>query len=225
MEDSDMDSDMNSAQTPESVAARLRDQYGPMYLTLTSIIQGVALSTLVVRVEGALEHFGPANWLMATATLLGFLLVWHEYLMQAMAYVWMPTLLDSVFPFAFLVVELFLAYFVYGNQRAWLLVAGLAYALGVVAWILTRLQVRAHVRENVGVVTAVSAVSSERLLFSLLPAALLLGAGALYDALGLDQVPGVVAAVSLVVTILVIGGTVPYWNRVLAYARTERRTA
>jgi hypothetical protein len=216
---------MESVQTPESVAARLREQYAPMYLTLTSIIQGVALSTLVVRVEGASDHFGPANWLLATTTLLAILLVWHEYLMQALAYVWMPTLIDSAIPFAFLVAELFLAYFVYGNQRAWLVVAGVAYALGVVASARTHLQVHSHVRENLGVLTAVSGLSTERLLFSVLPAALFLGAGALYDALGLDQVPGVVAAVSVVIITVVIGGTVPYWNRVLTYARNDRRTA
>jgi hypothetical protein len=30
---------------------------------------------------------------------LAFFGVWHEYLMQALAFVWMPTLLDSVVPF------------------------------------------------------------------------------------------------------------------------------
>ena len=52
---------MESVQTPESVAARLREQYAPMYLTLKSIIQGVALSTLVVRVEGASSLEGPCR--------------------------------------------------------------------------------------------------------------------------------------------------------------------
>jgi hypothetical protein len=196
-----------------------------MYLTLTSIIQGVALSTLVVRVDGTSDHFGPANWLLATATLLAFLLIWHEYLMQALAYVWMPTLVDSALPFAFLVAELFLAYLVYGNQRAWLLVAGVAYGLGVVAWARTRSQAHSHVRENVGVLNAVSGVLSVRLMLSVLPAVLFLGAWALYDTLGLGQVSSVVAAVSVVIVVAGIGGTVPYWNRVLTYARNERHVA
>src|SRR5438270_417065 len=93
---------MNQAQTPESVATRMKDQFAPAYLTLTSIIQGVALSTLVIRVEATSERFTAADWLLAAATLLTFLVVWHEYLMQALAYVWLPTLLDSVVPFGFL---------------------------------------------------------------------------------------------------------------------------
>jgi hypothetical protein len=213
---------MDGIQSPQAVAARLREQFAPMYLTLTSIIQGVALSTLVVRVEASSDHFGPANWLMATTTLLAFLLVWHEYVMQALAYIWMPTLIDSALPFAFLVAELFLAYLVYGNQRAWLFTAGIAYALGVAAWARTQAQARAQGQENVGVLTAVSELSRVRLLFSLLPAALFLLAGALYDALGLEHVSGVVAAVSVVIITVVIAGTVPYWNRVLTYARNER---
>jgi hypothetical protein len=196
-----------------------------MYLTLTSIIQGVALSTLVVRIDGTLAHFGPANWLLATATLLAFLLLWHEYLMQALAYVWLPTLIDSAVPFAFLVAELFLAYFVFGNQRAWLLVAAVGYALGVVAWARTRSQVHAHARENVGVLSAVAGLSRARLMFSILPAALFLGAWALYDALGLGRMPIVVAALSVAVVVAVIGGTVPYWNRVLSYARSGHQDA
>src|SRR5512146_2403281 len=106
-------------QRPASVAERLREQFAPAYLTLTSIIQGVALSTLVIRVEGMSEQFTLANWLLAIATLLAFLLVWHEYLMQALAYVWMPTLVDSAVPFGILITELFLAHFVYGNERVW----------------------------------------------------------------------------------------------------------
>src|SRR5690348_15607044 len=138
------------AQTPESVATRLREQFAPAYLTLTSIIQGVALSTLVIRVEGTYEHFDTADWLLAAATLLAFLLVWHEYLMQALAYVWMPTLLDSAVPFAFLVAELFLAHLVYGNQRAWLLGGSLAFAVGILAYALRRTQTYRNSRENIG---------------------------------------------------------------------------
>ncbi len=208
---------MRDPQTPTSVAARLREQFAPAYLTLTSIIQGVALSTLVIRVEGMSEHFGPENWLLATATLLAFLLVWHEYLMQALAYVWMPTLIDSAVPFGFLVAELFLAYFVYGNERAWLLVAGLAFGLAIVAWGTTH----AHTQENAEVLKEVAGLSPVRVLPSIISITLFLGAWALYDVLDLGQVSALVAAAAVVVIVAVIATTIPYWNRVLAFARRE----
>ena len=208
---------MRDHQSPTSVAARLRAQFAPAYLTLTSIIQGVALSALVVRVEGMYGHFDLANWLLATATLLAFLLVWHEYLMQALAYVWMPTLIDSAVPFGFLVTELFLAHFVYGNERVWLLVAGLAFVLAIVAWGTTH----AHTQENADVLEAVAGLSPVRLLPSVISIVVFLGMWALYEVIGLGQVSGLVAAVAVVVIGGVIATTVPYWNRVLAYARRE----
>jgi hypothetical protein len=208
---------MRDHHSPMSVAERLRQQFTPAYLTLTSIIQGVALSALVSRVEGTYEHFGLANWLLATATLLAFLLVWHEYLMQALAYVWMPTLIDSAVPFGFLVAELFLAHFVYGNERVWLLVAGLGFVLAIVAWGTTH----AHTEENADVLKAVAGLSPVRVLPSVICIVVFLGMWALYDVFGLGQVSGLVAAVAVVVILCVIATTVPYWNRVLAYARRE----
>jgi len=208
---------MRDQQSPTSVAARLRQQFAPAYLTLTSIIQGVALSALVVRVEGTYEHFGLENWLLATATLLAFLLVWHEYLMQALAYVWMPTLIDSAVPFGFLVAQLFLAHFVYGSERVWLLVAGLAFGLGIVAWGTTH----AHSQENADVLKAVSGLSPARVLPSIICIVVFLGMWALYDVIDLGQVRGLVAAMAVLVVASVIATTVPYWNRVLAYARSD----
>lgn len=203
--------------TPTSVAARLREQFAPAYLTLTSIIQGVALSTLVLRVEGLSAQFQLANWLLAAATLLAFLLVWHEYLMQALAYVWMPTLVDSAVPFGILVAELFLAHFVYDNERVWFLVAGLAFILGIVAWGTTH----AHTQENAEVLRSVAGLSPIRVLPSVICIALFLGVWALYDVLHLGQMSGLIAAVAVVVIADVLATTVPYWNRVLAYARSE----
>jgi uncharacterized membrane protein YcjF (UPF0283 family) len=69
---------VEQVQSPASVASRLKDQFAPAYLTLTSIIQGVALSTLVIRIEATSERFDAADWLLAAATLVAFLVVWHE---------------------------------------------------------------------------------------------------------------------------------------------------
>jgi hypothetical protein len=209
---------VEEAQSPATVATRLKDQFAPAYLTLTSIIQGVALSTLVIRIEATSERLDAADWLLAAATLLAFLVVWHEYLMQALAFVWMPTLLDSVVPFGFLVAELFMAHFVYGNQRAWLLTTGAGFGVGIVAWGTTHLQTRSYVQENRGVLGAVAGLARLRLALTLAPLVLYLGAWALYDALRLGQARTLIAALALVAMGVVISGSVPYWNRVLAYA-------
>jgi len=60
-----------------------------------------------------------------------------------------------------------------------------------------------------------------RVLPSVVSIALFLGIWALYDVLGLGQISGLVAAIAVLVIVGVLATTVPYWNRVLAYARRE----
>jgi hypothetical protein len=206
-----------------TVGERLKAQYAPAYLTLTSIIQGAAITTLVARVEATSTSFTAVNWLMVAATFLSFVLIWHEYLMQALAYVWMPSLVDSLVPFAFLAVELFVAHFVYGNQRAWLLSASIAYAIGLVASRTTIVQARGQSGENQGVLRAIGSVIAARLALNTGLTLLSFAAWALYDVLRLGQHTLAVALVALVAVAAALGSTVPYWNRVLAYARSERQ--
>jgi hypothetical protein len=204
---------------PTPVGERIKAQYAPANLTLTSIIQGAAITTLVARVEATSTGYTSANWLMVAATFLSFVLIWHEFLMQALAYVWMPSLVDSLVPFAFLAVELFIAHFVYGNQRAWLLAASLAFAIGLVAAGATQVRARGSAGDNRGVLRAVGSVFSLRLGFYAGLAVLTFAAWALYGLLGLGRHPLAVALVVLIAITAALGSTVPYWNRVLAHAR------
>jgi hypothetical protein len=216
---------MDTLPTATTGGERLKAQYAPAYLTLTSIIQGAAITTLVARVEATSTSFTTANWLLVATTFLSFVLIWHEYLMQALAYVWMPSLVDSLVPFAFLAVELFVAHFVYGNQRAWLLSASIAYAIGVVASRATIVQARGQSRENQGVLRAVGSVFPARFALNMGLTLLSFAAWALYDVLRLGQHAFAVALVALIAVAAALGSTVPYWNRVLDYARGERQGA
>lgn len=208
-----------------TVGERLKAQYAPAYLTLTSIIQGAAITTLVARVEATSTSFTAANWLLVATTFLSFVLIWHEYLMQALAYVWMPSLVDSLVPFAFLAVELFVAHFVYGDPRAWLLSASIAYAIGLVASRATIVQARGQSAENQGVLRAIGSVFPARFALNVGLTLLSFAAWALYDVLRLGQHTFTVALIALIAVAAALGSTVPYWNRVLGYARRERQGA
>ena len=117
----------------DKVTQRLKSQFAPAYLTLASIIQGVALSTLVARVEATNTDFNVVAWLLTITTFLVILDIRNEYLMMVQAYVWLPSLLDSIVPFAFVAAELFLVHFVYGNVRGWLLAYAACYLVGIAA--------------------------------------------------------------------------------------------
>ncbi|HEX6556458.1 MAG TPA: hypothetical protein VF026_27105 [Ktedonobacteraceae bacterium] len=215
---------MDMKPAPETVSQRLKGQFAPAYLTLTSIIQGVALSTLAVRVEGNYPQFDATDWLLTVATFIGFLAVWNEYLMQALAYVWMPTLLDSLVPFAFLASELFASHFVYYGLRGWLLSVSLIFVVGTVAQFLTFTQARNLVEENRDVARVLAPYGRIRAVLGAVIIVFCLCAWAFYDPLHLAQVQIFVALLALVGIIVFVGSSVPGWNRLLAYARGEQRT-
>ncbi len=206
----------------DAVSSRLTSQFAPAYLTLASIIQGVALSALALRVESAYAGFDAAAWLLTLATFLIFLVVWHEYVLQVLAFVWLPTMLDTVVPFAFLAAELLLAHCVYRDLRLWLLALGLVAVAGMAAGLVSTLQTRAF-PENRALVRALARHHRIHWVLNAAIVALSLGAWALYDALGLGQAQLGVALVAVASALTWIGGVVPYGNHLRAYARGDRR--
>src|SRR5260370_8325522 len=151
---------------PLMIPQRRKVQFAPAYLTLPSIIQGVALSVLAARVEPTYAQFDATDWLLTIATFLVFLEVWNEYLMQVLAFVWVPTLLDSLVPFAFLAGELFMAHFVYHGLRGWLLTLSLLFIVGGAANLLTLTQARTLAEENRDIARVLPPVGWVRLLLN-----------------------------------------------------------
>jgi hypothetical protein len=216
---------MEPDSNPERLSARLKGQYAPVYLTLTSIIQGVALSTLATRVEATSSDFGVIEWLLSATTFLVFLAVWNEYLLQVLAFVWVPTLLDSLVPFGFLGAELFLAHFVFHDLRAWLLALGCVGFIGTAASVVTETQVRMLLEENREIARLLAPHRRGRGVLIGALVALCFGAGALYDVARLGQAQLAIALVALGAVVGLVGSSVPVWNRLLAYARHETRAA
>ena len=210
---------MDMKPAPERISQRLKDQFAPAYLTLTSIIQGVALSVLAVRVESTYAQFGITNWLLAIATFLGILTIWHEYLLQVLMFVWVPTLLDSLVPFAFLVGELFTAHFVYGSLQVWLLAFAITFGVGMAANLLTITQARNLSEENRDLLRVLAPHSRIRTMLILVIMVLFLCASALYGLLHLNQIQFIVALFALITVIVFLSSSIPRWHQVLVFAR------
>ena len=211
---------MTSPPAPERVAQRLKEQFAPAYLTLTSIIQGVALTALVVRVEALYPQFGAVDWVLAVTTFLVLVDIWHEYLMTVLAYVWTPTLLDTLIPFGFLAAELFLAHFV-NDLRPWLLSSGLVALVGAGAWLQSQLRVRELASENREVHAILAGPRSSRGMLAAAVALLSLAGFGLYTLLGLGSAQLAVALIALAGTIAIIVSSIPMWNRILRFAHGE----
>lgn len=79
--------------------ATLLASFTTTYLTLTSIIQGVALAYLVSVVDEEMHAFELANWLLVAATFLMIVAAWYEYVNAVTVFVWIPRLRDALIPF------------------------------------------------------------------------------------------------------------------------------
>ena len=207
---------------PELLSERIRSQFAPMYLTLGSIVQGAVLTTLVARVEGTYGSFTAVDWILTATTFMALIAIWHEYLMQVLAYVWLPTYLDSLIPFGFLVAELFMAHFVYHDLRAWLWAYAGFYLMGVVGWHYQNRQIvtlgDAESRKLDRLFQPMDWIRGAMLLAFMLLS--LLAAG-LYDALRLGQVQLSVALGAAATIVIFKVRAIPAWNRLIAYATQD----
>jgi hypothetical protein len=84
---------------PGALLASLRASFSSQYLTLTSIIQGVALAYLVVVVDEEMTQLSAAQWLLVVTAFLAIVSAWHEYMTAVTIFVWVPRLWDSLIPF------------------------------------------------------------------------------------------------------------------------------
>jgi hypothetical protein len=94
------------------IQGSIRDSFSGMYLTMLSIIQGVALSLLVSKFFSTpacnpntsiceIEHL-----LMSFLTFLIIIIFWHSYFWLAVIAAWTPLIWDSLFMFSIGAIEL-----------------------------------------------------------------------------------------------------------------------
>jgi hypothetical protein len=212
---------MESPPGSERVSRRLREQFAPAYLAITGLVQVLVLDALISKVEGAYADYGTTEWLVAAATFLVCVDIWHEYLMTVLNQVWLPGLLDSLVPFAFLVTELLMVHFVGEDLRGWLLAYGLVALVGVAAWAQRNLRLRQFADEERDVPLALATRHWYRAALAVAVTLLGLLGWLLYDALGLDAAQLAVAAAALAGVVVIIASSVPMWNEILRYAQGE----
>jgi hypothetical protein len=212
---------METPPGPERVSRRLREQFAPAYLAISGLVQVLVLDALIARVEGDYTEYGAVEWLVAVATFLVCVDIWHEYLMTVLSHVWLPGLLDSLVPFAFLVTELLMVHFVGEDLRGWLLGYGLVALVGVAAWAQRNLRIRQFADEERDVPLALAARHWYRDALAVAVTAFGLLGWLLYDALGLESAQLAVAVAGLAGVVVIIASSVPMWNEILRYARGE----
>lgn len=136
---------------------RAKLHFPNVLLTLTSIIQALALETLWSRVEAEIETKGLAgipldSWLQVSALLIAIMVLWIYYVQLVMRLVWVPSLTDSLIPFALGIAQFTEAYLLgKSNVAVWLLPFPMIFLLGLAAWHLTLARARRE-SENTAVI-------------------------------------------------------------------------
>jgi hypothetical protein len=203
---------------PEEVAERAKTIFGVAYLTLTGVTQSVALAVLVARVEETHGDFGAANWLMAVTAFLLIVIIWNEYSILSVAYLWSPTVMDALIPFTLLGLQGFLAHNVYPDQQAWLFSLAAVFGVGAIAFVYGFAQAGRHHRMNRDVLEAIGFHRHLTMISTGIGCGLCLVAGLLYDAAGLADVAELVGGCAVLLTVITLGRSIPYQRRVNAYA-------
>ena len=112
---------------------RLKDSFAPTYLTVLSVIQGVALADLASVVVAGYQQFTIVQWLLVVFTFVVLIIIWNQYAMQSSAVYWVPDFRDAAFPFLFGALELLLNHTIRLSVSAWLVVLAVIMSLGVLA--------------------------------------------------------------------------------------------
>lgn len=132
----------------ESLRNRAKSQFPSVLLTLSSVIQAMALETLWSRISDLARPSGfsaiPLEaWLQALALLLAIVVLWIYYAQLVMRLVWIPRLTDSLIPFA-LGIGQFLEADTLGNGAvaSWLAPFPVMFLLCHLSWVWTLARAR-----------------------------------------------------------------------------------
>lgn len=203
-------------------------EFTGVYLTLLSIIQGVAFTDLSVVIIPAYHQLTPANWIQVITNLAIIIVVWNHFMGDALIWEWIPDLGDALLLFGTGVFELAANHTALVDLTAWLAVLALMMFGWSFAVFYIRRQEEGYVRDPVllrlmrqrALPTLLSTLVSAIVLalVAVLTRLLVLSAQATQ---GWKMAAAIVAALMAFVAVGAIGLiSVRFWRVVATYART-----
>jgi len=111
---------MNAPDEQGRLLTHLKDSFTSIYLTVLSIVQGVALTSLAVVVADGYTEFTPVQWALVLLTFLILIIVWNHVTTDAMTWTWIPDFRDAAIPFLLGAFELYQAFAIVAGLGPWL---------------------------------------------------------------------------------------------------------
>jgi hypothetical protein len=98
----------------------MAENFTGVYLTMLSIIQGVALTDLAQITFSERVHFTAVNWIEVATMLWSLIYIWNHFMGDALMTQWIPDLEDAALLFGTGVFELVANHAIVSSPAAWL---------------------------------------------------------------------------------------------------------
>jgi hypothetical protein len=203
--------------------SHIKDSFTSIYLTVLSIVQGVALTSLAVVVADGHSQFTPVQWALVVLTFLILIIVWNHVTTDAMTWTWIPDFRDSAIPFLLGAFELYQAFAIVAGLGPWLFGMAAGATLAVLEFFHVGRQVRLVV-SNAEMLRLFRRRSLSDLLQGIVGIGAFLALGAASVAIG--DAWAVLPWIAVLITALWLGvyvlRTTLYWRALVALARSDR---
>lgn len=134
--------------------------FGSIYLTVISLLQGIALSLLVPLIvkyfDTAPNPFTDHHLVPLMLILLIIFTVWHQYAIGIFYLRWFPNIIDTIIPFMISIGQFFLIYFVTFEQsidemrlQPWMVGFGIFLNLGCLPYFAAAIRLEAELFTNI----------------------------------------------------------------------------
>ena len=126
-----MSAPIQTSDESQVILHQLKGSFTSIYLTVLSIVQGVTLATLATVVADNYPRFTAVQWALVVLTFCILVIIWHHMTTDAMTWVWIPDVRDSLIPFLLGAFELYQTQAIVLGLGPWLfgMVAGAVLAV------------------------------------------------------------------------------------------------
>ena len=208
----------------EIVIHRITASFLSVYLTLVSVIQAGVFGFLLWDLTDKLDDLDCSRSLCLLTTVLILIVTWHEYMMGATIFRWIPHLRDSIIPFCIGLAEYGTAYYSTRSLPYWFLCVSAFCFMGWFAFHNMFTSARRHL-ENRWALRTLAGLTGLAQLWAFAEGVIFLVFGLLL--LHLKMPSRLTEYVFLSIALLSITGfmvrSIPYWNRILSSTHRRNR--
>ena len=195
------------------------------YLTLLGLGQAVAFHLLAENVFHLyeLKHLTFCDIIFSITTILALIHTWNEYFMVLSLFRWIPTLIDSVVPFAIFVTEVFLAKSI-NDPLVWIIAMGAYVFFALTGYVYMVKQCKKYPENNIGLNLSGARTNKVKIILSIISfISFLMALLFYYKIINLNE--DVITILAISYFLILISFSVDsylFWNKIIKFIRNDK---